>query len=282
MKSPVDRLGDKDWSVNLSLRNTSLTPKTPTLRNPSPSTSHKRYRESSFLFFPQSSRADSTERKSISLEKPENLETKYENLRINYQILLEENGSLKAEIAYLSNHQSTKSTLNIYDHENFKHSYAEEIENLHEIISKAHDSIQILLQQLRIKIGESQDLKKSLNYMRFNLDMSESTKDVKITLLEETLMKKLDETSDYFTETQNLKKMIDDLTLKLTEKTNDYHSLSQRLEILQRNFDPEQLKTIDLIQKLSKMKKRLRDTAEKANHYEEFIKTNLKNKNMFK
>ncbi|CAG9334910.1 unnamed protein product [Blepharisma stoltei] len=279
-KSPIILNKDPyNLSFSSDLKSSTLTPKSPIVRTQSPSISHKRYRETSFVFFPQSTKAQSPDRKSFSFEKPESIEQKYEALKENYKILWEENQILKKEIGLISSNESTKSTLKLEGNKNefdqLKASFANEIENLYEQLSSSHESIQILLAQLRQTIEEFEDLRKSMNYLRFNLDVNESTKDVKINLLEETLKKKIEESGTFLIEKRKLEGIIEDLNIKLKENSMKMMEKEERIELLEKGVNFETVSNTDLIQKLSKTKKQLKASEEKTKRLEEFIKSSM-------
>lgn len=132
---------------------------------------------------PRSLRGQSNDSKKPAF-KFDSLKSDYETLKVSYQKILEENLYLLSEKKTTNFNESSTSTVTLEKASEFpKQSFAEETDDLSSMLSQTHESIQILLTQCRKCTEEYQSLRRQLNLLKFQRDLHDSTKDVKIGLV---------------------------------------------------------------------------------------------------
>lgn len=214
----------------------------PNTVRPSPNTtSINRDTDSPLAVLPNNIRGSTVERKPTQKELYLELKKDYDALEKEYYSVVEENKNLKSQLSSKSRSSVKPSNTNF----NLKESYAKEVEDLYETLSKTQESIQLLLSECSALACDNEELIRENNKLAYDKEATDDKKDVKIKLLEETLRNKS-------TEVKILKKEKNNLVSKLkkAEKINrslerTLQSKSNRIQLLEDRVTPIQNFSID-------------------------------------
>ena len=136
------------------------------------------------LLFPQAIRGHSLERKDSVYTKYDELQTEYNNLKQAFYKLKEEKEVLiRDKCGSMITNGSSSTVLFSKDFDAEKQSLAHEVEELHTLLSATHQSIDTLLNTCEILSAQYEEANRQLNLIKYNQELHDSTKDVKINLV---------------------------------------------------------------------------------------------------
>jgi chromosome segregation ATPase len=205
---------------------------------------------------------------------------KYEELQAEYEGLLASNQRIHQENTSMQQGRSSKllthgsdSTVRLDDTQALRLALAEECEQLEEVLSTAHHSINDLLDEYSRLSSEYEGVYREYHRVKYIAEMEDATRDIKLSLLRETLDKKTDEYKLLTKEIKKLEAAIIEAKGQQRSLQREITGIDEKIAELAKVADPELVTAAELCKQIALLSSMLNYSQEKVVRYERYFQS---------